>query len=311
MRVVFLGTPQFAVPALNAIKQSHHQLVGVVCQPDKPSSRNKVVFSPVKQWALDNALPLYQFAKISTEEGVNAIKALNPDIMVTCAYGQLLSQAVIDIAPHGIINIHGSLLPHLRGASPIQHSILQGEKTTGITILQTVLKMDAGDMILKGSLNIGEEETSGELFERMSHLGAELIVHALDLIEQGKATYTPQEQDKVTFCKKITRDQEVINWCDSAQYIHNLVRALNPSPSASTTIEGKQLKVHKVKVASVDRPTNAKCGEIIALTKKSVVVACGEGAVELVEVQPQNGKRMPIASFLCGNKLAVGQVLGE
>ncbi len=311
MRVIFLGTPDFGVPALDAIAASSHQLVGVVCQPDKAGSRNKVVFSPVKQWALQHNVPLFQFAKISTPEGVAALKQLSADIMVTAAYGQIVSQEVIDVAPYGIINIHGSLLPHLRGAAPIQHSILYGEEITGITILKTVLKMDAGDMILQHSLTIGKDETCGELFGRMAQLGATTIVEALDLIEQGKATYTPQDESKATYCKKLTKEHELIDWTKSAEEIHNLVRALNPSPVAYTYICGKRVKVLVAQVSTLIRPDNCKCGEVIGCTKKSLTIACGQGAVDLVEVQPDNGKRMNICSYLCGNKVCVGTVLGQ
>jgi methionyl-tRNA formyltransferase len=308
VKVVFFGTPSFAVKPLEAILASRHEVVGVVCQPDRLGSRNKVVVSTLKQLAQSHGLPVFQYEKIS-REGVGDLTALAPDIMVTCAYGQMLSQKVLDIAPHGIINVHGSLLPVLRGAAPIQFAIIDGLRKTGITILQTVYKMDAGDIILQESLDIEPDETSGELFERMSVLGAKLIVEALDLIESNAATFTPQDEEKVTLSKKITPELECINWQDSAEKVHNLVRGLNPTPVAWTTWNGVRLKIYKTMISDISH--NSECGTVIATTKKSVSVACGDGtALNIVELQLENGKRMDIASFLCGKKLPVGTKFG-
>ncbi len=308
MKVIFLGTPSFAVPALDAIHASHHELVAVVAQPDRLGSRNKVVYSEVKQWALSHNVPLHQFAKISTPEGIETLASYNADIMVTAAFGQMLKQGVIDIAKHGIINIHGSLLPHLRGASPIQQSIINGEKSTGVTILQTVLAMDAGDMITTASLDIGDNETFGSLYQRMAELGGSIIVDALDSIDNGSAVYTPQDESLVTKCRKITPEQECINWCDSAENICNLIRALNPSPIAWTTIGGKRVKVLQAVMSpnTFDMPA----GTVAYVDKKTLTVACGSGAVNLVEVKPENGKAMPIVSYLCSRKPAVGSTVG-
>ena len=210
MRVVFLGTPDFGVPALEKIME-HHTVVGCVCQPDKVGARGKIEFCAVKKFALSHGLPLYQFEKIS-RDGVETLRSLFPDIMVTAAYGQILSQEVIDIAPHGIINIHGSLLPKLRGAAPIQYAVLLGLRQTGISILNTVRKVDAGEIILQKTLDILPYETNGELFERMSRLGADAVVEALQLIENGNAKYMPQVEEEATFCSKITAEQEQIDW---------------------------------------------------------------------------------------------------
>ncbi len=308
MKVIFLGTPSFAIPALDAILQSSHQLVAVVAQPDRLGSRNKVVYSEVKQWAIAHNIPLHQFAKISTPEGIEAVSSYQPDIMVTAAYGQMLSQAVIDVAKHGIINIHGSLLPHLRGASPIQQSIINGEVSTGVTVLNTVLAMDAGDMICSAPIDIGADETFGSLYERMAQLGGSIIVDALDSIENGSVVYTPQDATLVTKCRKITPAQECIDWSDSASNICNLIRALNPSPIAWTTIGGKRLKVLCAQVSSnsYDMPA----GQVAYVDKKTLTISCGVGAVNLIEVKPENGKAMPIVSYLCSRKPAVGTIVG-
>lgn len=308
MRVIFLGTPDFGVPALSKIMQ-HHQVVACVAQPDKVGARGKVEYCAVKKFALSHNIPLYQFEKIS-RDGVETLTALAPDIMVTAAYGQILSQQIIDIAPHGIINIHGSLLPALRGAAPIQYAVLQGLKTTGITILNTVRKVDAGDIILQKSLDILPYETNGELFERMSQLGADAVVEALDLIEQGKAVYTQQDEEQATFSGKITAEQEQIDWNKPAEELINLVRALNPSPVAWTTWQGKRLKIHALRPCDADYQGVA--GQVVEVGKKRLAIMCGDGkAVCVTELQAENAKRMDIVSFLNGRKFTLGEVLGE
>ena len=308
MRIVFLGTPDFGVPALEKI-MSEHTVVGVVCQPDKVGARGKIEYCAVKKFALSHNLPLFQFEKIS-RDGVETLKGLAPDIMVTAAYGQILSQEVIDIAPHGIINIHGSLLPKLRGAAPIQYAVLMGLEQTGITILKTVRKVDAGEIILQKSLDILPYETNGELFERMSKLGADAVMQALQLIDSGKATYTPQVEEEATFCSKITAEQEQIDWTKPSNEIINLVRALCPSPSAWTTVNGKRLKIYALRPC--DTNFTGKAGEVVECGKKTLAVMCGDGkAVSVVELQAENAKRMDIVSFLNGRKIPVGTVLGE
>lgn len=308
MKVVFLGTPSFAVPSLEAIYQKH-QVLAVVCQPDKVGSRGKTEFSPVKKFALAHDLPLYQFEKIS-RDGVDILRELAPDIMVTAAYGQILSDEVISIAPHGIINVHGSLLPALRGAAPIQYAVWQGLTETGITILKTVKKVDAGDMILQKKLQILPYETNGELFERMAKLGAEAIVEALDKIENGTATFTPQDESQATFCKKITAEQEKIDWNLSAAQIINLVRALAPSPAAWTTYDGTRLKIFGLKLC--DKQFQGVAGEVVECGKKTLAVLCGDGnAVNVTKLQAENAKCLDIVSFLCGKRISVGTVLGH
>lgn len=308
MRVIFLGTPDFGVPALAKICD-HHDVVGVVCQPDKVGARGKVEFCAVKKFALAHGLPLMQFEKIS-RDGVEALIELRPDIMVTAAYGQILSQQVIDIAPHGIINIHGSLLPNLRGAAPIQYAVWQGLKETGVTILNTVRKVDAGEIILQKSLAILPYETCGELFDRLAKLGADAVIEALDLIQSGKATYTPQNDDEATFCSKITAEQEQIDWNLPAEQVINLVRALNPSPAAWTSCGEKRLKIFALRPC--EQRFDGAVGEVVQVTKKSLSVLCGDGkAVYVTELQAENSKRMDIANFLNGHAIPLGTVLGN
>lgn len=309
MRVVFLGTPDFGVPALQKICR-HHTVVGCVCQPDKPGARGKVEYCAVKRFALQHDLPVFQFEKIS-RDGAETLRNLQPDIMVTAAYGQILSQEIIDIAPHGIINIHGSLLPQLRGAAPIQYAVWQGLKVTGITILQTALKVDAGNIILQQPLEILPYETNGELFERMSLLGADAVIKALDMIQNGTATYTPQDESKATFCSKITAEQEKINWNDSAEEIINLTRALNPTPVAWTTANGKRLKIYELRPCDKTFE-NAAAGQVVECGKKTVAVMCGDGnAVYVNKLQAENAKVLCIADFLNGKKFPVGTIFGK
>lgn len=308
MKVVFLGTPDFGVPALDLICK-HHQVVACVCQPDKVGARGKVEFCAVKKYALQHSLPLFQFEKIS-RDGVQTLRDLAPDIMVTAAYGQILSQEVIDVAKHGIINIHGSLLPLLRGAAPIQYAVLKGFTQTGVTILNTVRKVDAGDIILQKSIDVLPYETNGQLFERLSQLGAQAVVEALQQIQDGKAVYTPQDEQLATFSAKITAEQEKIDWTLPSQDVINLVRALNPSPVAWTTWQGKRLKIYQLRPC--EQTFDGVAGQVVQCTKKSVAVLCGDGkAVNVLQLQAENAKCLPIDSFLCGKRFEVGCVLGE
>ncbi|MCM1042942.1 MAG: methionyl-tRNA formyltransferase [Corallococcus sp.] len=309
MRVVFLGTPDFGVPAIESIRLSKHKIIATVCQPDKKGSRNKTEMCAVKRYSAEHGIPCFQFDKIS-RDGVETLKQLNPDIMVTAAYGQILSDEIIAIAKQGIINIHGSLLPKLRGAAPIQYAVLTGEKVTGITILNTVRKVDAGEIILQESLTVGDDETSGQLFERMAQLGAKLIVEALDAIESGRAVYTPQDESKATFSSKITPEKEIIDWNADANTIRNLIRALNPNPVAWTTINGKRLKVFEARLSDIDYGSHV-CGKVVFVGKKYFSVSCGSGVLDILRVQEEGGKCMDSASFINGRKVACGQVLGE
>ncbi len=308
MKVVFLGTPNFGVPALEKLIQ-YQDVLACVCQPDKLGARNKIEYCAVKKFALAHDIPVFQFEKIS-RDGVETLKNLAPDIMVTAAYGQILSQEIIDIAPHGIVNIHGSLLPALRGAAPIQYAVWQGLTETGITILKTVKKVDAGAIILQKKLSILPYETNGSLFERMSLLGAEAIVEALSQIENGSASFTEQDESKATFCSKISAEEEHIDWNKSQSELINLVRALCPSPSAWTTLFGKRLKIYEL------RPCDGNFdeflpGQICFVSKKAIAVKCLDGALFINELQKENGNRMNIASFLCGNKISLGTELGK
>ncbi len=307
MKIVFLGTPDFAVPSLKKIFNSKHEILAVVTQPDKPKGRSAVLtYSPVKETALSLGLKVLQYEKISLQ-GVEELKSLNADIMVTCAFGQILSKAIIDIAPKGIINVHGSLLPKYRGASPIQWSVLNGDKETGITIMQTEVGVDTGDILAVEKTPIGEDETAGELFDRLSEIGADLIVKTLDKIESGDITPIKQDNEKATVVKMLKKQDGAIDWSLSAQEIKNKVRGMNPWPCAFTTLNGKTLKIFSCEISCL----NGKIGEVVKADKDGLTVACGQGSVNLKEIQLEGAKRMSYKDFLLGRRISVGDILGE
>lgn len=308
MRVIFLGTPEFAVKSLDAITHSKHELVAVVAQPDKPSERgNKIVFSPVKEYAIKNGLPLFQFPKIS-RDGIIDLKALSPDIMVTSAYGQILSQEVLDIAKFGVINVHASLLPKYRGASPIQTAILNGDSETGITIMKTEIGLDTGDIIAQVKTPINENETTGELSERLSEIGAKLLLEVLDDFETNNVKYTKQEQIYATTTKKIGKDDCIINWEKSTREIKNLIHGANPNPIARTLFGNDTAKIYHAK--EMDFELNSECEKLapgtilpVSSSKNGVYVKTGDGGIEIVDMQLPGGKVLPAKVLMNGRKI--------
>lgn len=296
MKVIFLGTPQFAVPVLQAILESSHKVILVVTQPDRANRRgNKIVYSPLKEKALQEQLPIAQYPKISSNVG--DIAKLKPDIIVTAGYGQLLSQELIDTPKYGIINVHGSLLPKYRGASPVQSALLNGEKIIGVTIMNTQLALDAGEVILQQSLELNGDENASECLGQLAIIGGGLTVRALDLIEQGKAEYIEQDISKVTYSKLLKKEEGKLDFSDTAENLKNRVRAFTPNPSAYILTKIGRLKV--IKSQSMADNSTAKCGEIISV-KDGLVIKCGKDALALLEVQPENSKVMDIADFLRG-----------
>lgn len=301
MKLVFLGTPDFAVKPLEKIYGSEHEILAVVTQPDRPVGR-KAVITPcaVKQRATELGLKTLSYEKIRTE-GVGDLKSLNPDIMVTCAYGQILSSEILDIAPKGVINVHASLLPKYRGAAPIQWSVINGDKTSGVTVMQTSLGVDTGDILLQRETEITPNETAGELFDKLSSLGADLIVEALDLIEKDLITPVKQNESLATHVKMLKKEDGVIDFNKPAIVIKNLVRGLNPWPIAFTKLDGKTLKVYKADVVDI----SGEAGSVIK-SDGEIIVACGEKAVSLEEIQIEGGRRMMAKEFLLGHKIPVG-----
>ncbi|MDD4832955.1 MAG: methionyl-tRNA formyltransferase [Clostridia bacterium] len=303
MKIVFLGTPVFAVNALTAI-HAKHEIVAVVTQPDKAGNRGKIVSPPVKTKAKELGLPVFQFDNINND-GVEVLQKLKPDVMITAAYGQLLSDKILSIATHGTLNIHASLLPKYRGASPINSVLINGEKQTGVTIMRTVKKMDAGDILLSKVFPLNNNINAGKLTEKLSQLGAEAILSALELIEKGRATYMPQDETQATFCKKITAKTEKIDWLKSANEIHNLIRGLNPTPCAWTMLNGKRLKI-------IDSEVSTTAGEkavVIECKKQGITIGCGDSSVTIKTLQYEGGKVMSAADFVNGRRISVGDKL--
>lgn len=303
MKIVFFGTPDFAVPVLEEISESHHQILAVVTQPDRLGNRNKLMPPAVKVCAERLGYKVLQYDKVS-KQGVEDIKALGGDIFVTCAFGQILSREMLALSPNGTINVHASLLPKYRGSCPIQQSIINGDKVTGVTIMRTEYEVDSGDILLVRELEILPDENAGELFDRLSVLGAKAIMEGLDLIESGKAVYTPQDSEKVTFCKMIQKSDGEIDWASSAESIHNHIRGLYPWPCAYTHLDGELVKLHKARVSECSGVLGA-CGEVIQ-SKDSIVVACGDGSIEILELQLPGGKKMNTKDYLRGHKVPVG-----
>ena len=302
MRVIYLGTPDFAVKPLEKIfSLKNFEIVSVVTNKDKPVGRKQVLTPPpVKVKALELGIPVLQYDKIKVE-GVEDLKALNPDLMITCAFGQILSQEILDIPKLGVINIHASLLPKYRGASPINFAILNGEKTTGITVMKTDIGIDTGDMIYKEEISINDDETAGELFERLSILGANCIEKVLSNLLNGKMPLEKQVESDATYTKIIKKEMAKIDFSKNAKDVANTIRAFNPSPVAFTFLNGEIFKIYSAK----ETKESGKAGTVI-VSDKRLVVACGEGAVELLKVQKCGGKPLNIKDFLAGNKLPLG-----
>lgn len=299
MKVVFLGTPDFAVPALKAIS-AHHEVVGVITQPDRPRERGKVTPTAVKAAAEALGLPVFCYEKI--REHVDEVRALAPDVMVTVAYGQILNAEVLSIAPKGVINVHGSLLPKYRGSAPIQWAVINGDSETGVAVMRTELGVDTGDVILMKKTPIGENETAGELFDRLAEIGAEAIVEALELIERGEETYTPQNHAEATRCSMLKKSDGAVDFDMPARAVHAKIRGVTPWPGAFAVHDGQTYKLSNPQL----KEGKGRPGEILfADVKNGLVVACAEGAISF-DVQKQGGKRMPIADFLRGHQLAVG-----
>ena len=309
MKILYLGTPDFAVKALDKLIGCGYDVVGVVTQPDKRRNRGEASFSPVKEYAVSKGIKVYQYDSIR-RDGVEDIKAINPDVMITCAFGQIISQEILDIPKYGVLNIHASLLPKYRGSSPIQWCLVNGEKITGVTIMKTALAVDSGDILLQKTLEILPDENAGELFDRLSELGGEAIIEALERIKSGKAQFIPQDETKATHYPMISKEDGLIDWNLSAVDIFNKMRGFTPWPSAFTYLDGKLFKVLKSKVFAEELPIDLTAGEVYA-TKNSAFVKCGEGVLQLLQVQLEGKKAMDIASFLASGKLKSETVLGK
>jgi methionyl-tRNA formyltransferase len=308
MRLVFLGTPAFAVPTLEAVVAAGHEVLTVVTQPDRPRGRGQASAAPpVKQAALRLRLPVYQPERVRRPEAVECLRALSADCMVVVGYGQIIPQSVIDLAPLGIINVHGSLLPRYRGAGPIQWAILNGETRTGVTTMRIDAGLDTGDMLLKAETEIGPDENAIEVGGRLGVMGARLLVETLAGLSAG--TIVPEKQDaaQATWAPLLKKQDGQIDWRRDASAVHNQVRGLQPWPGAYTTFRGQSLHIWKSRVQRTAPPSEPGTAHRIA---HALLVACGSGSLELLEVQMEGRKRLPAADFANGQRLADNEVLG-
>ena len=300
MRVVFMGTPDIAATCLKRILADGFEVVGVYTQPDRPKGRGmKLTASPVKEVALSAGIPVFQPETFREEETVQALRDLKPDICAVVAYGRILPQKVLDIPTFGCINIHASILPHYRGSAPYQWAVLDGQKETGVTAMYLVREMDAGDMIEVSKTPIGENETAGELLDRLAELGAALLSRTLSRFTQGPVPATPQDESQVSYAPMLEKTMCPIDWTKTAQQVHDHVRGLQPWPVATMELKGQPFKVHETRIV----PGSGKPGEILGLTKTGLVIACGQGAVEIRVLQAQGGKRMAAPDYFRGHPL--------
>ncbi len=310
MKIVFMGTPDFAKESLEAVYNAGYEILGVVTNPDKPKGRGmKLVASPVKEYAISKNLKIYQPEKVRKNvEFIEEIKKLKPDVMCVVAYGKILPKELLDIPTLGCINVHGSLLPKYRGAAPIQWAVINGEKITGITTMYMDVGMDTGDMILKKETEIGEDETTGELWERLAKLGAELLVETLDKIEKGTAPRIPQGED-FTMAPMLDKEMSKINWENkTALEIKNLVRGLNPIMGTYSFLNGKKIKFWKVDMELLKNNENIENGTVIKSdSKDGLYIKAKDGIIKVLEIQGENAKKMNIQDFLRGNPIAVGE----
>ena len=310
MKIVFMGTPDFARDSLEALYNKGYDILGVVTNIDKPKGRGmKLIPTPVKEFALEKNLKIYQPEKVkNNQEFIQEIKNLEPDIICVVAYGKILPKEILDIPKYGCINVHGSLLPKYRGAAPIQWAVLNGDKTTGITTMYMDVGMDTGDMILKEEVQIGEDETTGELWDRLSKIGAKLLVETIEQIKDGIAPRIPQGED-FTLAPMLNKEMAKINWNEkTAKEIKNLVRGLNPIIGAYTFLDNKKYKFWKVSVLPFESKfENIENGTIVkSNSKEGLYIKANEGIIKVDEIQAENAKKMPICDFLRGNNLEEG-----
>lgn len=316
MKIVFMGTPDFARESLEAVYHAEHEILGVVTNPDRPKGRGmKMMKSPVKEFAEEKQLPIYQPLKVrNNTEFIEEIKALNPDVICVVAYGKILPKEILEIPKLGCINVHGSLLPKYRGAAPIQWAVLNGDKVTGITTMYMDVGMDTGDMILKEEVEIGEDETTGELWDRLSKVGGELLVKTLQQIEAGTAPREKQGEN-FTIAPMLDKQMAKIDWENkTAEEIKNLVRGLNPMMGAYTFLNGKKIKFWKVTITTKDEITIENIEElkngtvVVSDPKEGLWIKTKERILKVLEIQGENARRMPIGDFLRGNPIAEFEV---
>ena len=310
MRVIFMGTPDFAVGALEEIIKAGHEVVLVVTQPDKPKGRGKAMqYTPVKECALAHGIEVFQPVKVKEPENIEVLRKHQPDIIIVAAFGQIVPKSILDMPKYGCINIHASLLPKYRGAAPIQWAVINGEDVTGVTIMRMNEGIDTGDMIAKKTVRLAEDETGGSLFDKLAQVGAQLCVETMDIIEAGKAEYIPQNNEEATHTSMIRKELGLIDWNKSAVEIERLIRGLNQWPSAYTNLSGKTFKIWKAKVVSEENTYEPGC--ICRIDKAGMYVQTGKGILLLTEVQMEGKKRMDADAFLRGYQIEEGTFFGN
>lgn len=307
MRIVFMGTPDFAAGSLKALLASEHEVAAVVTQPDKPRGRGKAVqFPPVKEEAVGAGIPVYQPARVRDPEFVEELRALKPDVIVVVAFGQLIPQAILDLPKYGCVNVHASLLPKYRGAAPIQWAVIDGEPVSGVTTMQMDAGLDTGDILLQREVELAPDETGGSLFDKLRDVGAELLLETLKGLKEGTITPQPQPETSPTaYASMLTRQMGQIDWSRSAAQLERLVRGLAPWPGTCTRLHGKTLKIWRAHVES--GPGGAEPGTVAAVLKNKILVQTGDGLLAIDELQPEGKKRMESAAFLLGYRLQAGE----
>ena len=306
MRIIYMGTPDFAVNALVSLVDAGHEVVACYTQPDKPKGRSKALQpTPVKVKAFEYGIPVYQPVKLREAENVEKIKQYAPDAIVVAAYGQILPESILNIPKYGCINIHASLLPKYRGAAPIERAIIDGESKTGVTTMYMAKGLDTGDIIEQSVVSIMSDDTGETLTDKLAKTGAELILSTLDKLENGTAERTVQNDDESGYAAMLSKDMGDIDFTKPADEIERLVRGLQPWPCAFTRIKGKSVKIYGACVT--DAPEGTEPGQITGVTKKSFAIVCGEGALQIKRLQPEGKKPMDAAAFLAGNKLCDGE----
>lgn len=312
MKIVYMGTPDFAVAPLAALVENGYEVEAVITQPDKPKGRGKTMMpTPVKEEALKHEIPVLQPVKVRDPEFVEKLKSLAPDIIVVAAFGQIIPKSILDMPKFGCINIHASLLPKYRGAAPIQQAVIDGEKESGVTIMKMGMGLDTGDMISQAVVTLSEDETGGSLFDRLAETGASLLIQTIPSIENGTATYTKQPEESPTpYAAMITKKMGLLDFSRNAEVLERLVRGMNPWPSAYTYLNNKTLKVWKAVVEDAESGKVAP-GTIVGVDKKGIHVACGEKILVLQEVQLEGKKRMETDAFLRGYQVTEGTILTD